>query len=145
MQIVVEALSELPHPAIKFLLAGMRERRMPDVMGECERLGELLIEVEHSGDRPGDLRNLDRVCQAIPEMVRQPGGEHLRLVFQPAKGAGMDNAVTVPLKLVAVGVWRLGIPAPAGLSKRESQPAEAQFHFLLLRQFSENRKGNAAD
>jgi hypothetical protein len=57
----------------------------------------------------------------------------------------MDNAVTVPLKLVAVGMWRLGIPAPAGLSRRESKPAEAQFHFLLLGQFSENRKGNAAD
>ena len=43
--------------------------------------------------------------------------EHLRLVLQPAKGGGVDNAVTVALKWRASRAERFGIePAPAALT-----------------------------
>jgi hypothetical protein len=41
--------------------------------------------------------------------------ENLGLRFQTAKGAGMDDAVAVALKVVAVGMRRLGMAASSGI------------------------------
>src|SRR5664280_2920355 len=48
-------------------------------------------------------------------MVGVAAGEDLRLVFQPAEGAGMDHAIAIPLKRIAIGVRRLGIAASTGI------------------------------
>src|SRR5258708_31411562 len=53
--------------------------------------------------------------QAIAEMVGIAAGENLRLGFQAAKGAGMNNAVAVTRVGTAVRMGRLGIAPAAGV------------------------------
>ena len=48
-------------------------------------------------------------------MVGIPAGENLCLRFQTAKGAGMDDTITVALKVVAIRMRRLGMAASAGV------------------------------
>ena len=59
--IVVEAAIGR-HQPIELALAGMAERRVAEIMGERDGLGQILVEPEHAGDRAGDLRHFDRMC-----------------------------------------------------------------------------------
>ena len=56
-----------------------------------------------------------RMGQTIAEVVRIAAGENLGLRFKPAKSSGVNDAITVPLKVVAIRMWRLGITASAGV------------------------------
>jgi hypothetical protein len=51
--------------------------------------------------RAGDLCDFDAVGQAGAEQVAFVIDEDLRLVFEPAEGGGVDDAVTVALELAA--------------------------------------------
>ena len=53
--------------------------------------------------------------EAIAKMIGMPKCEDLRFVFEPAESARMNNAVPVALEIIAVGMRRLGVAAPAGL------------------------------
>ena len=53
--------------------------------------------------------------EAIAEMVGVTAGEDLGLVFEAAKGTGVDDTVAVALKIVAVGMGRFGVAASAGI------------------------------
>src|ERR1700686_445836 len=53
--------------------------------------------------------------QPVAEMVGVAAGEKPCLCFQTAKGAGMDDAIPVALKVVAVRMRRLGMAASAGV------------------------------
>jgi hypothetical protein len=55
------------------------------------------------------------VGQAIAEMIGKTPGENLGLGFQPAESARMDDAVAVPLEIIARGVLGLRNAASAGL------------------------------
>ena len=94
--------------------AGVCERRMPDIVNEGEGLRQIFVEPEHVRDCAGDLRHLDRMGQAVAEMIGDAGREDLRLVFQTAKSARVDDAVAVALEGVAVRMPGLGISPPAG-------------------------------
>ncbi len=61
------------------------------------------------------LRDFERVGEAVAEVVRVAAGENLRLGFETAEGAGVDDAVAVALEVVAVGMRRLGEAASAGV------------------------------
>ena len=69
------------------LLTAMPERRMAKVVGEAQRLGQILIKPEHPRHRPPDLRDFNRVGQANAEMIAVGSDEHLGLVAQPAKSS----------------------------------------------------------
>ena len=88
---------------------------MADVVDEGESFGEIDVEVEGSGDGARDLRDFEGVGEAVAEVVGVAAGEDLRLGFETAKGAGVDDAVAVALKVVAVGMRRLGEAASAGV------------------------------
>ena len=47
------------------------------------------------------FRSLDGMGQAIAEMIGESGRENLRLAFQPAKRSCMNDAIAIPLKVVA--------------------------------------------
>jgi hypothetical protein len=55
------------------------------------------------------------MSEAIAEVIGVAARENLGLGFEAAEGAGVDDAVTVALKVVAVGVLRLGVTASAGV------------------------------
>ena len=100
------------------VLAGMAERRMAEVVGQAQRLGQILVEAERPGDGPADLGDFDAVGQADPEMVAVGSDEDLGLVPQPAEGDRMDDAVAVALEDVAR-------PARSGIAFRVKPPARA--------------------
>jgi hypothetical protein len=99
---VIEAVSEGAHLAIQFFLAGMGEGWVADVVRECQRLGEIFIQAQGSGESAGDLRNFDRVGEAVTKVIGETFAEDLGFVLQAAKGAGVDDAVAIPLELVAI-------------------------------------------
>jgi len=70
------------------------------------------------GDGARDLRHFNRVRQPVAEVIGITAGEDLRLRFQPPKGAGVNDTVAVALKIVAVGVRRLGWRRPREFSTR---------------------------
>ena len=82
-------------------------------MHQGQRFHQIGVQSKLRGDGARDLRDFDGVRQPVAEVVGVAAGENLRLRFQPAKGAGMDDAVAVALKVVAVGMRRLGMAASA--------------------------------
>ena len=100
MGIVVEATGAR-HRTLQRVLAGMAERRVAEVVGEAERLRQVLVQAEGASDRAPDLRDLYAVGEADPVMIPVGRDEDLRLVTQPAKGDGMDDPVAVALEDVA--------------------------------------------
>lgn len=82
-------------------------------MRQSQGLGVLFIEPQGGGHGARHLRDLDGVSEPIAEVVAKALGEDLRLAFEPAKSAGMNDAVTVALESVAVRVRSFGKFAPA--------------------------------
>ena len=80
------------------LLAQVPERRVAQVVPERDRLGEVLVQPERAGGRPGDLRDLERVGQAHPVVIALGREEHLRLVLQPAERLRVQDPVAVALE-----------------------------------------------
>ena len=86
---------------VQRILAGMAERRMAEVVGEAQRLGQILVEAERAGHGPADLRDFEAVGQADPVMVAVGRDEDLGLVAQPAERDRVDQPVAVALEDVA--------------------------------------------
>ena len=98
MAVVVEA-AVAGHAGVERVLAGMAEGRVAEVVGERDRLGEVVVEPERARQRPGDLRHLDRMGEPGAEMVALVMDEHLGLVGEAAEGGRVDDAVPVALEL----------------------------------------------
>jgi hypothetical protein len=79
----------------------MTERRMAEVVRERQRLGEILVQAERTGERAGNLRDLKRVRQSRAIVIALVIDEDLRLVRQPSKSRGMDDSVAVAPEGVA--------------------------------------------
>ena len=71
----------------------MAERRVAEVVGERERLGQVLVEPERARQRPGDLGHFQGVGQPGAVVVALVEHEDLGLVLEPAEGGRMDDAV----------------------------------------------------
>ena len=91
----------------------MPERRVAEVVCQRDRLDEVFVQADAARDRAGQLGNLERVREARAEQVAFVIEEHLGLVDQASKRRAVDDAVAVPLELVAARVDALGMPATA--------------------------------
>ena len=112
--VVVEAAIGL-HQPVEFALAGMAERRVAEVMGERQGLGQILIEAQGTRDRAGDLGHLERMSEPCPVVIALVIDENLRLVLEPAEGRGMDDAIAVPRKGASRRAFGLGNQAAPAL------------------------------
>ena len=74
------------HEPVDDPLAGVPERRVPEVVAERDGLGQLLVQPEHLGDAARDLRDLERVRQPRAVVIAGRREEHLGLVLQPPEG-----------------------------------------------------------
>ena len=99
------------HGGIERLLSGMAEGRMSDVMNQRQRLDQIAVQPELGRNGTRNLRHFDGVRQAIAKMIGLATGENLGLGFQAPEGTGMNDAVAIALKIVAVGVRGLGMAA----------------------------------
>ena len=86
------------HELVEDALAGVAERRVPEVVAERDRLGQLLVQPQHLGDAARDLRDLERVRQPRAVVIAGRREEHLRLVLQPAERLAVDDAIAIALK-----------------------------------------------
>ncbi len=73
------------HRRFQGVFAGVAEGRMAYVVGEAQRLGQILVQSQRARDAAADLRDLETVGQADAVMVAVGGDEYLRLVAQAAK------------------------------------------------------------
>ena len=69
--------------------------------------------------------------EAIAKVVGKPRSEDLRLVFQTSKCPGVNYAVAVAPKFVAIGVRELRKAAAAGALNGKAQPRERTFLSIL--------------
>jgi hypothetical protein len=107
--------SILPHAGFKRALARVAERRVSQIVGEGNSLGQIVVEAEAARQGPGDLRHFDRMGEPSAEVIAVERDENLRLMGEPSKGGRMENAVAVALKLSPRRRNRLGEEATAGL------------------------------
>ena len=115
MQVVIEKKTVLAHGGVKRLFSRMAKGRMAEVMHQRQGFGQIHVEVECSRDGAGNLRNLDGVSEPVAKVIGIAPRENLSLVFQPPKGARMDDAVAVALVVVAIRMRRLREAASAGM------------------------------
>ncbi len=109
--VVIEAAPPR-HRGIERALAGMAEGWVAEIVGERQRLGQILIEMKRAGDGAGDLRHFEAVGQPRAVMVALVIDEHLGLVVQPAEGSRMQDAVAVAPVRRARRARLLGVQPP---------------------------------
>ena len=113
LQIVIEAVSMRAQQFIELSFSRVAERRVPDVVHQGQGLGEIGVEFERSGDGARNLRDFQRVREAVAEMVGIARGEDLRFCFEAAERPRMDHAIAVARVVVAVRMRRFGITPAA--------------------------------
>ena len=86
MKIVIEAVSVFAHAYVQLLFAAMPEWWVAHIVDERQRFGKVFVEAQRSGHGARDLCNLDRMCESIAEVVREPCRKNLRFRFQPPEG-----------------------------------------------------------
>ncbi len=133
---IVRKPAEAGHLGVERLLPGMAERGVPEIMGERQGLGEILVEAERAADRAGNLRHLQAVRQPRAVMVALVIDEDLRLVGQPAKSGRMDDAVAVALKRRAHRMLGFRMEPPAGLLRLRRIGRQRSDHRQTLRRTS---------
>jgi len=117
LAVVVEPAVIL-HELGQDVLAEVAERGVAEVVGERQGLDEVFVQAERARDGPPDLAHLDRVRQARAVVIPLVIDEDLRLVFEPAEGSRMDDAVAIPLVERAVAVMVFRVTAAAGEGAR---------------------------
>ena len=111
MQVVIKKKAVLPHDRVERAFPGMPERWMPDVMNQRERLHQVNTESKLCCDCAGDLRNFERVGQAIAKVIGITAGEYLRLGLKPSERPGVNDSVAITLEVIAVGMGLLRVAA----------------------------------
>ena len=76
----------------------MAKGRVAEIVAQPDRLDEVLIESQRSGDRSRNLRNLQRVRESRAVMVTLGRNKDLRLMLKPPERLRMQNTVAVALK-----------------------------------------------
>ncbi len=102
LHIVLKAAKVL-HAVIEHILARMAKRRVAEVMGQADRLGQVFVDAQCPRHRAAQLRHLDRVREAGAEQVALVVQKNLGFVDQTAESGGMHDPVAVTLKSAARG------------------------------------------
>ena len=134
------------HELVEGVLTLVAVGGVAEVMSEGDGFGEVLVDAEGAGDVAGDGGDLHGVGEAGPQVVAGAVEEDLGLVFEPAEGARVDDAVAVALVLGSPVGGRLGIAAAARVGAELGEWGEPLA--LVLLEFvagaGHGRMGNAA-
>ena len=113
LAVVLEA-AVAAHQPVQHRLALVAEGRMAEVVRQRDGFGQVLVQAQGARDVAGDGGDFDGVGQARAQMVAGAVEKNLGLVFQPAEGARMDDAVAVALVFGAPDGRRLGVARGRG-------------------------------
>jgi hypothetical protein len=94
---VVIKTAVIPHQPVEGFLPGVPEGSVAEVMGQSDRLRQILIEGQGTRDGATDRGNLDGVGEPGPVVVARAAEEDLSLSIQSAEGSTMDDAIAVAL------------------------------------------------
>ena len=86
------------HFRIKRTLARVAKWRVPEVMGQRHGFDQFLIEPQSPSDCSRHLRHFDRMSQTRAEIITLMFNEDLCLMFEPPKGAGMNDPIPISLE-----------------------------------------------
>ena len=100
LRIMIKAAMPL-HRFAQSIFARMSKRRVPQVMRQTQRFGQVFVQTKASRDDPPDLRDLQAMCHPRSIMVTLRRYKNLGFGTQPPKAHRMDDAVTIALKLAA--------------------------------------------
>ena len=114
--IVIEA-AERGEAGIERALAGMAERRMAEIVGERQRLGEVFVETEPAGERARYLGHFERMREPRAVMIALVEDEDLGLVLEAAERGRMDDAVAVAAEGAAALARGLGMEPAAAMAR----------------------------
>jgi hypothetical protein len=89
------------HQFVEHLFTRVTERRMPKVVRQRDALREIFIQSQRTSDAAADARDLHRMREPRAKMVARAIEEDLRLVFQTAERAAVDDPVAVALEIGA--------------------------------------------
>ena len=67
-------------------------------MSQRDSFGEIVIQLQCAGHGARNLRNLDRMGHAGPEVITFVINEHLGLVLEFSKRGRMENTVAIALE-----------------------------------------------
>ena len=107
----------IAHAFGQHLLTRMSKRRMTEIVSERNCFRQVLVQSQRTRDGAADRRHLDRMRQARAQMVAGAVEKHLRLIFEAAERARMNNTRTIPLKFGAIRVTRLSVLPPARFAR----------------------------
>ena len=97
----------LAHALVEHLLADVAEGRVPEVVPEPDRLGQVLVEAERPRHGARDAAGLERVGEPRAVVVALGRDEHLGLVLEPPERLRVHDPVAVALERGAVVRVRL--------------------------------------
>ena len=141
LAVVFEAAAVL-HQAVQRGFTPVPERRVAQVMGQRDGLGQIFIQQERPSDIPRNGRDLHRVRQARAQVIARAVQKNLGLVFQPAESARMNDAVAIALVLRAPIGRGFAVTAAASggaeLGVRRKSPA---FEFFKFKQRARHGDG----
>jgi hypothetical protein len=106
VQIVVETQTVPLQALIQGPFPGMAEGRMADIVYKRQRLCQVFIETERTGDAARDLHHLNGVRKTASEVVGSAAGKDLGFSGKAAKGSRLNDALAVTLKWSARGPLR---------------------------------------
>ena len=95
----------------------MSERRVAQIVGESDRLGQILVQAQDSGQRPGNLSDLQGMSEPGSIVVALVLHKHLSFVLQPTECRGMYDSVSVALKAGPGSALHLGMEPPAAVAR----------------------------
>ena len=114
LRVALEA-ADVGGPLVEGALAVVTERRVAEVVGEAGGVHDIRIQSQPHRQLAPDLRDLERVRQAIAGEVdgRGGGAQHLGLHGEAPQGARVQHAGAIAGEVAAAGRVLLGEPALA--------------------------------
>ncbi len=123
LAVVLEAPVRLQE-LVQHVLARVAERWMAEVVGQDDRLDQVLVRAQGARGGSRDLSDLERVGQPVPEVIPFRVGEDLGLVLQAPERARVQDAVAVALEGGAIGVRGLGLDAATRVAREQGVGGE---------------------
>src|SRR5256886_9890859 len=132
------------HQLVQYHLAFVPERGVAEVVRQRDGLRQVFVELERSGDVAGDGGDFYRVRQPRAQMVAAAVQEDLGFIFEPAKGARVNDAIAVALIMCAPVGRFFGVFASAGVGA-ELRVRREDLAFQLLQFFARAGHGSNSE
>ena len=118
--VVFKVCMEGMHPLVKRILAGVTERRVAEIVRECDAFRQVFVQGECPCDAAADLSDFHRVREARAVVIPSAGEKDLCLSLQSPECRGMQNSVPITLEREPrfIGIFGGLPPEPSFMGNR---------------------------